>query len=277
MFPCSLATRYAPPLVPHDMIPDVPFEADFLRTALHLGVVREPDVREWADALLTLGAEPVSLLADVALAPPELTALREALRPLAASSPHASVGSAVLSFLATDPAAIALATADRIRVLGQLRREDILDRAFAEPIKAFEDRSMLASAGIGTDPAIALDVDDWLASLCAARYYRLSLAHLEERAALLAALSRNVVRDRRASASRGRVSQAWLVDATRGAGPTLVLNEVLWHIAVTEFSPLPLASRIPYAAIPAEAVLVLDEVTAEPMGAREATALLAAV
>lgn len=259
------------------MIPDVPFEADFLRTALLLGVVREPDVRQWADELLAFGAAPVSALADVALAPSELTALREALRPLAASHPPDALGAAMLAFLATDPAAIALATADRIRVLAQLRREDILGRTLAESIKTFEDRSMLASAGIERDPTIATDLNSWLASRCQTRYYRLSLVHPEERAALLAALSRKVVRDRRASSSPGRVSQAWLVDATPATGRTLVLNDALWHIAVTEFSPLPLASRIPYATMPANAVLVLDEATAEPMGARDATALLTAV
>jgi len=57
----------------------------------------------------------------------------------------------------------------------------------------------------------------------------------------------------------------------------LVLNETLWQIAVMEFSPLPLSNRIPYTALPANAVLVLDEATTEPMGAREAGDRVAAV
>ena len=68
-----------------------------------------------------------------------------------------------------------------------------------------------------------------------------------------------------------------MVDSESGAGPTLLLNEALWRIAVVEFSPLPLGSRIPYARVPAQAVLVLDEATAEPMGADEASNRLAAV
>ena len=157
------------------MIPDIRFEADFLRTALLLGMVRERDVRNWADALLTTDAEPIPLLAEIALAPPELTALREALLPLATPSQHESLGAALLAFLATDPGAIALATSDRLRVLAQLRREDILVLPLAEAIKAFEDRLMLASAGIGFDPAIASDLSRWLGSAHGARYYRISL------------------------------------------------------------------------------------------------------
>ena len=259
------------------MIPDIRFEADFIRTALLLGMVREPDVRAWADALLATDAEPIALLAAVALAPAELTALREALRPLAAPSQHEELGVALLAFLATDPAASAISMSDRIRVLAQLRREGILVVSHAETIKAFEDRRMLASAGIGVDPAIARDLDRWLASTHGARYYRVTLTEADERAALLGALSRRVVRDRRAMTSPLAASQAWIVKSPSGSGLALVLNEPLWQIAVAHFSPLPLASRIPYSALPANAVLVLDEATAEPMGAREAGDRLAAV
>jgi hypothetical protein len=62
-----------------------------------------------------------------------------------------------------------------------------------------------------------------------------------------------------------------LLDA--GAG----IERDLWQIAVMEFSPLPLSNRIPYTALPANAVLVLDEATTEPMDAREAGDRLAAV
>lgn len=278
MIPLQLSSGVMQPHTsPRNMIPDIRFEADFLRTALLLGMVRERDVRNWADALLTTDAEPIPLLADIALAPPELTALREALLPLATPSQHESLGAALLAFLATDPGAIALATSDRLRVLAQLRREDILVLPLAEAIKAFEDRLMLASAGIGFDPAIPSDLSRWLGSVHGARYYRISLGHADERAALLGALSRRVVRDRRAMTSPLGASQAWLVEATSGHSPALVVNAALWQIAVAEFSPLPLASRIPYATIPANAVLLLDEATAESMGAREAGDRLAAV
>jgi hypothetical protein len=47
------------------MIPNVRFEADFLRTALLVGLVREREVIGWADALLhtDAGGQPRALSA----------------------------------------------------------------------------------------------------------------------------------------------------------------------------------------------------------------------
>lgn len=259
------------------MIPDVRFEADFLRSALLLGKVREPEVCQWADALLAAGAEPIALLTDVALALPKLTPLREALLPLAAPSHQASLAAAVLAFLATDADAVAMTVSDRIRVLGQLRREDILAPGLATAIKEFEDRVMLASAGIGIDVAIAIDLERWLASVRAATYYRICIADAGERAAFLGALSRKIVRDRRLVTSPFSAMQAWITESTSVPCPTVVLNVPLWQVAVAAFSPLPLASRIPYGAMPDNAVLILDEASIEPMSARAAADHLAAV
>jgi hypothetical protein len=250
------------------MIPDIRFEADVLRAALLIGLVREREVHAWADALLTTTTDSVGLLADVALARPELTALREALRPVSEPSEPAPRAAGVLAFLATDPRTAALATPERIRLLAHLRREGLLAPALAPAIKLFEDRLMLASAGIGSDSSIADDLDRWLAAARGTTYFRFSIDHEDERAALLAALSRKVVRDRRSTDHVG--CRAWLVDSGSSAPPALVLNEPLWRIAVAEFSPLPIGSRIPYAAVPAHALSILDEGTAEPMSASEA-------
>lgn len=252
------------------MIPDIRFEAGFLRSALLLGKVREPEVPSWADTLLEAGAEPVALLAEVAVARAELTVLREALLPLATSTHHESLGNALLAFLATDHDAIAQTVPDRIRVLAQLRRENIVGPSLAQTIKTFEDRSMLASAGIGVDPTIAADFDQWFASVSGPRYYRVSVGGADERAALLGALARKVVRDRRVVLSPLRVKRAWLCASVAGINPTVLLNAPLWELVVAEFSPLPLGSRIPYCMLPASATLILDEATAEPMGTREA-------
>ncbi len=259
------------------MIPDIRFEADFLRASLLLGLVREHEVMAWANALLANATESVALLADVALARPELTTVREALRPLAEPSEPSTSGAALLAFLTADPTAAALVLPDRIRVLTQLRREGILAEPIASALKSFEDRWMLASAGVGADQPLAADVDRWLAAVRQTAYYRISLERGDERAALLGALSRKVVRNRRAPMPHGSGSCAWIVKSPSVSGPALMLNEALWQIAVAEFSPLPLGSRIPYARVPAQAVLVLDETTAEPMGAREADDRLAAV
>jgi hypothetical protein len=61
---------------------NVQFEAAFLRAALLVGLVHERDVPAWAMERMASSAEAGSQLTDVLLAPSELTAMREALRPL---------------------------------------------------------------------------------------------------------------------------------------------------------------------------------------------------
>ncbi len=259
------------------MIPDIGFEACVLRAALLVGRVHEREVIGWAEALLAGVTEPASFLADVASARPELTALREALRPLAAPVEPGALSEALLLYLATDPVAAVTSTPDRVRVLGQLRREGVFPVVVASAIKSFEDRWMLAGAGVTADPSLDSEFDRWLRHARGTAYYRLTPGHPDELAALFGALSRKVVRDRRAQLAPGSGCRAWLVGSRSETGRALMLNEPLWRVAVAEFSPLPLGSRIPYARIPGKAVLVLDEATAEPMGLEAAGRLLAAV
>ena len=258
-------------------IPDTRFEADFLRAALLLGLVREREVTAWADALLPAADESIALLADVALARPELTTLREALRPLAAPSDPRTVAAALLTFLATNSTAVALGLPDRIGVLSHLRREDILPPTTGATIKLFEDRWMLASAGVTPAPTLDADVDRWLEQARGPGFYRVVSERAEEQIALLGALSRLMVRERRASSSGQRAGSAWVLPGSVGAGPVLMLNEPLWRLVAAAFSPLPLGSGIPYPSVPANAVLVLDEATALPMGVDDAAHLLAAI
>lgn len=65
------------------MLPDAHFQAAFLRAALRIGVIHEREVSAWGEAVLGTSDDHHASLADVVLAPPELTAMREALRPLA--------------------------------------------------------------------------------------------------------------------------------------------------------------------------------------------------
>lgn len=259
------------------MIPDIRFEAAFLRAALLLGLIDEREVNAWAEALLETATESVGLLAEVALAQPELTTVREALRPLAEPSTRRELEPALLAFLAIDPVAAAFAAPDWIRLLEQLRREEIFSPTISSAIKRFKDRWMLASAGVSAQPSLSVELHEWLTSARGTAYYRISLECADERAALLGALSRKVVRDRRVGGTPQSASRAWMIESPSGAGRTLVLNEPLWRTAVVEFSPLPLGSRIPYARVPVQALLVLDEATAEPMGADEANHRLSAV
>src|SRR5689334_16807442 len=100
------------------VFPDIRFEADFLRAALLAGLIRELDVQAWAEAFLAAAPDERGLLADVVVSRTELTALREALQPLAEPANHAATGEAVVSFLALDPAAAAMSVPNRLRVLG---------------------------------------------------------------------------------------------------------------------------------------------------------------
>ena len=262
------------------MIPNIHFEADFLRTALLVGLVREQEVIAWADALLHTEPDPYAQLAEVALARPELTSVREALQPLAEPTNPAAVGDALLAFVATDPAATTLSVPDRVRVLSQLRRENVFSLTVSADIKLFEDRCMLATAGVATTEAVSEnDLAIWLASVRSSSYYGISFAREDECAPLLAALSRELVRDRRwDSADISAGGRAWVLRAAPTAPrTTLVVDNALWRIAMREFSPLPVGSRVPYSAVPGDAVIVLHEPTAVAMGVVEATDCLATI
>lgn len=256
------------------MIPDIRFEAAFLRAALLVGLIREREVVAWADALVAADAEPYALLADVALARPELTTIREALRPLAESSDDAHVADALVAFVANDSEARGLGIRDRVRVLVQLCREKLLAARLTAAVERFDEQLMLASAGISIeDTPTERELDEFLDSIRTPSFYRLSPTRRDESAALLAALSRKLDRDRLFDLQT-EPGQAWLLGDRRDATPTLIVNEALWRMIVDEFSPLPLPSRIPYARVPADAVVILDESTVEPMGMTEAAVLV---
>jgi hypothetical protein len=261
------------------MVPDIRFEADVLRTVLALGIVPPADVVSWADALLVTEPDQSGLLAGVALTVPELSAQREALRPLAEPTDEGRLGAAILTFLARDSALATRSVPDQVRLLSHLRREIRLPAGIAEAIKLFEDRLMLATAGIDTEPMPSLaEISAWFDRASAPAYYRLTMARDDEQAAFLGAISRKLVRTR----SFGRVgdrskARGWLYRAPVSGAVSIFLNGALWQIAAAEFSPLPVGSRIPYADLPAHATLILDEDNAEPMGVADAANRLAAV
>jgi hypothetical protein len=261
------------------MVPDIRFEADVLRTVLALGIVSDVDVVSWADALLATEPDPSGLLAGVALTVPELSALREALRPLAEPTDEGRLAAANLTFLARDSALATHSVSDRVRLLSHLRREIRLPAPIAEGIKLFEDRLMLATAGINTEQIPSpIEISAWFDLVSAPAYYRVSMARDDERAAFLGAISRKLVGTR----SFGRVGdrpkmRGWLYRSHVSSTVSILLNAVLWQIASAEFSPLPLGSRIPYADLPARVTLILDEDNAEPIGVADAADRLAAV
>jgi hypothetical protein len=148
---------------------DVRFEAEFLRAALLVGLVRETDVHAWAESLLEAGGEDDGRLTDVLLAPAELTAIREALRPISEPETPRAVGTALLAFMANDPSAAGLSVSDQLRVLSLLRREGMVSADAADSIKLFEDRLMLASVNVAGETApTPAEMRAWLADASAA-------------------------------------------------------------------------------------------------------------
>jgi hypothetical protein len=261
------------------MIPDVRFEADFLRAALLAGLVHERDARVWADALLHVVPDELGRLAEVTLAPLELTAMREALRPLAGEPRARETGAALLAFMALDPDTACLGVADRLRVLSVLRRDGALSDSATRETKAFEDRLMLAAVHVAGESAPSHEeLTMWLHGARPQAYFRVVFDRDDEQAAFLAALSRVVVRDRRFRATAPvERARAWTVREHGDRRGSLLLNEPLWKMASQEFSPLPFGSRIPYITLPANAVVALETESASPMGVSEAAAHIAGI
>ena len=229
------------------MVPDVSFEADVLRTALLLGLVREQEIIAWADALLLAGVGPHDALAEVALARPELTAVREALHPLTDPPDPERLPTALLAFLAADPGVAHLGARDRIAILGQLRREHRLSPSLEAAVKQLE----LAS----TDTALSKqslddEVTAWLRTVRSPSYYRVSRDCPTEYVPHLNAQTGTFVMQGWGDAMRAGAGQAWVVEVPQGAPTTLLLDEVRWQIVVDR-AALPVGSRIPYRQLPA--------------------------
>jgi hypothetical protein len=129
-----------------------------------------------------------------------------------------------------------------------------------------------------TEPVSENELAAWLASVRSPSYYGISVVREDECAALLAGLSRKLVRDRRwESPDIPAGGRAWVVAAPSAPRATLMVDQALWQIAMREFSPLPVGSRVPYSHVPDDALIVLEESTAVAMGVGEAADCLAAI
>jgi hypothetical protein len=258
------------------VFPDLAFEAAFLRAALLLGVVHERDVAAWAESLLLLHEDPRGVLSDIAMTRVELTAMRDALWPLAEGADADTVCAALLTFLAEDPASRALGMDDAVRVLSLMRTEFRIPPEGRWSAKALEDRHMLAAGGSTRFVAPARDeLDAWLASVRHAAFYRVAFTSTDEATAFLAALARLVERARRfAHEDPVAASRAWVLPHDVASPLTVALNDAAWRVVSEVFAPLPIASRIPYAALPDDAVLALDGQRHEAVVTNEISASL---
>jgi hypothetical protein len=254
------------------VINDIRFEAAYLRAGLLVGLIHEREVPAWAVDVIAAFPEGNPQLAEVALTPIEFSAMREALRSIGDGVGDDRVTAALLIAVAMESATSEGSVTDRLRILGDIRREYSPPARIATAIKDLEDREMLAAAGVSgrTRPG-AGELATWLDGVREAGYFWFSFRQADEAAAFVAALSRKVVRGRlwrdQPGPSEGR---AWVTRESSGGACTVALNERAWQIVVREFAPVPLASRIPYTTIPRDATEVLAEVAAEPLGVEEA-------
>jgi hypothetical protein len=123
-------------------------QATFLRTALLLGLITPQRVIEWCDGVIHEESSPAPGFFALALTRPELTAVRDALRPLAMPTEPPSVVVALLGVIARDLQSGYRSPEDTVRVLIQFRKYVKLEREIAAEIASLEQQHMLAEAGL---------------------------------------------------------------------------------------------------------------------------------
>jgi len=256
---------------------DVRFEAAFLRAGLLVGLIHERDVQDWAALMIGSSSDLTSELAEVVGTRVELSAMREALRPIGESVEDHRVVAALLTAVAVDPAIKGRDAYEQLRILGQIRREFALPASTAARIKEFEDRAMLTRIGMPGqfEPSVE-ELAACLDEVHAPGFFRFYFDGVDEAGAFVAALSRRVARDRRWGARpRHTPAQAWLLRDPAGPCLSVVLNESAFVIVLRDFAPVPHVSRIPYGAPGDHAIQVVHEATVFPLGSEEAKGSLA--
>lgn len=252
-------------------LPDLAHEAAVLRAALALGLVRETAVSAWADERLQSTETSNAELTDVALAPPELTAQREALRPLAVRANPQDVGAAVRHMTLHLLRSGDVPARTILQIASDARREELLTPHVAADIKTLVDRESMASVGMtGVLAPTAADLEAALSADLEDARYLMSFTSRDECAAFVAALARKLVRDRRVGQS---VATVWRSPAAE-TPICLFLDEGALAIAEREFGPLRIASRVPYIRMPSGCIELFDTRTAEPLGYEQANELL---
>lgn len=256
--------------------PPIAHEAAYLRAALLLGLVHERDVSAWAQWRLAqsdASTRSAVQLTDLLLAEEALSPMREALRPLEDGVSPLQSTAALLAGLSVDDALAPRSVADLLRVLGLLRREFSLAPDIIAAIDAFIERAMLADANVGPAraPSVA-ELDAWMREVTPDAFFRFEFDDVDEAAAFLAAVSRKLVRNRTVVLSTAPEGGAWI--AADGERAVVTLNQRSWRLAVHEFSPLPIISRVPALTPPSNALRVLDERTTAPLGTDQVAAIL---
>jgi hypothetical protein len=245
-------------------LPDIPFEAAVLRGALLTGLVQEAEVGVWATERLAIGDAFTSELTDVVLAPEELTAQREALRPLASRSSANDVTTALRQWVLRELRDETLTIRGALRILSDLRRNEMLPSDVGIAVKELEDNANMADVGMaGVAAPTRADLIAAVSVGLPEPRYLLTFATTDECAAFVAAMSRKMVRDRRLREAPGRV---WQTTHAESAVVIVVLDVAAWEVADREFHPLPVAARVPYQMDSNNLSLLVDAETAVALG-----------
>ena len=200
------------------MARDLAYEAAYLRAALLLGLEREADVIEWAEQALAHDSARSTAFADLVLAPAELSALREALWPLARDVDASRTLGAVMAGLALAGAQGRLDAPTLLRSLTLARHEFRISGEILEGIRAFDARAMLAHNGVpgATAPTLA-ELVDWLDRVRRPAVFRVDLDRKDD-----------------------------VRHATTASEPTaVILSETDW-LAAAERGPMSVSARIPF-------------------------------
>lgn len=254
----------------HPPLPDRAFEAGALRAALLVGLVDEVTVLQWADECLQSDKAHIAELSEIAVTRPELTALREALRPLTQGLAEEDIARSICRLLTVTLRGGTERSVTGLRALEDIRREGWLYAEAGRAAKGLEDRANLARVGMEgvTAPTHGdvLDIVDQGEDLC----FVLPFADAGERDAFVGALSRKFVRDRRAGDPAAIVWAPSPEDASR---PCVILNYDAYLVAQRMFGPLPVGATLPYA-IPGDRLRrLIDSTSVEALGMEAAAAL----
>ena len=181
---------------------------------------------------------------------------------------------ALLAALSLDGARDSQSAAILLRMLKGLQQEFTLEKTIVRSIQDFSERSMLASAGFSgvVEPTVD-ELHQWLDNVRPSMYFVFRFDSADGAPAFIAATARKFFRDRRFSEENSRtVGRIWVPGKSRIH--EVVLNERAWKTVIREFSPVPLASRIPYANFAEDAIEVLDEFGTREIGVDDCNRIL---
>ncbi|MEP6779054.1 MAG: hypothetical protein ABJC26_04135 [Gemmatimonadaceae bacterium] len=144
--------------------------ASFYRAALLLGLVSGESVVLWADSIIASDADaPAGVLNLAMIAPADLSELRHALLPLAASVESLDVVRALLAITQRDYSSKRRDTKDTITVIRQTRSFLPLPADYYDEIGTLQNDHMLATANvIGDVNEVGIRLEHWLAQFAGA-------------------------------------------------------------------------------------------------------------